>query len=84
MKVVQHEPPTAFSYVLRTGFRWHGYRADVRLTADDRGGTRVEWAGRLASPVPGLAHLLRPAFRTLVEGFAARLVRRAERGQAPT
>ena len=78
-KVVEHAPPQAFSYVLLTGVWWHGYRADVRLVEDERGGTRVEWAGRLSSPVPGLARLLLPAFRRLVEDFAARLVRQAER-----
>lgn len=78
-QVVEHEPASVFSYVLLTGVRWHGYRADVRLTPDEHGGTRVEWTGRLSSPVPGVARLLLPAFRALVEGFARRLVVRAER-----
>ena len=78
-QVVVHEPPTAFSYVLLTAVRWHRYRADVRLHEDARAGTRVEWSGRLTSPVPGLARLLTPLFRWLVEGFARRLVRAAER-----
>ena len=77
-QVVQHEPPSAFSYVLLTGFRWHGYRADVDLLEDEHGGTRVAWTGRLSSPVPGVARLLLPAFRALVEDFARRLVVRAE------
>ena len=77
-QVVAHEPPTTFSYVLLTALRWHGYRADVRLTEDAHGGTRVEWTGRLRGPVPGLARLLLPVFRGLVEGFARRLVVRAE------
>jgi hypothetical protein len=78
-QVVLHEPPHAFSYVLLTGVRWHGYRADVRLTEDEHGGTRVEWAGQLSSPLPGLPRLLLPAFRLLVEQFTRRLVVRAER-----
>ena len=77
-QVVEHSPPQAFSYVLLTAVWWHGYRADVRLVEDEHGGTRVEWAGRLSSPIPGLAGLLLPAFRHLVDGFAARLVTRAE------
>jgi hypothetical protein len=81
-QVVVHEPAHAFSYVLLTGVRWHGYRADVRLTEDEHGGTRVEWAGRLSSPLPGVARLLLPAFRGLVEDFARRLVREAERVKA--
>ena len=78
-QVVVHAAPTDFSYVLLTAVRWHGYRADVHLTEDEHGGTRVEWRGRLSSPVPGLARLLLPAFRALVEGFARRLVVHAER-----
>lgn len=81
-QVVVHEPPHAFSYVLLTGVRWHGYRADVRLTEDEQGGTQVEWTGRLSSPLPGVARLLLPVFRVLVEGFARRLVREAERVRA--
>ena len=77
-QVVKHEPPTAFSYVLLTAFRWHGYRADVVLAEDEHGGTRVVWSGRLSSPLPGLARLLLPAFRHLVDDFARRLVVRAE------
>ena len=77
-QVVAHEPPTTFSYVLLTAVRWHGYRADVQLAPDDRGGTRVTWTGRVTTPVPVLPLLLRPAFRALVDGFARRLVDRAE------
>jgi hypothetical protein len=77
-QVVVHVPPEAFSYVLLTGVRWHGYRADVRLEAD-RDGTLVEWTGRVSSPVPGLDRLLAPAFSRLVDGFARRLALRAER-----
>lgn len=76
-QVVVHEPPMAFSYVLLTALWWHGYRADVRLMPDGHGGTRIEWTGRLSSPVPGLAQLILPAFRRLVEGFAARLATHA-------
>jgi hypothetical protein len=81
-QVVVHERPHAFSYVLLTGVRWHGYRADVTLREDEHGGTRVEWTGRLSSPLPGVARLLLPAFRGLVEDFARRLVREAERVKA--
>ena len=77
-QVVLHEPPDAFSYVLLTGFRWHGYRADVRLEPDD-GGTRIEWRGQVSTPVPRLDRLLVRPFRGLVEDFAERLARRAER-----
>lgn len=77
-QVVAHEPPTTFSYVLLSAVRWHGYRADVELIPDEHGGTRIAWSGRLSSPVPGLARLLLPAFRALVDGFARRLVTRAE------
>lgn len=76
-QVVEHQPPTAFSYVLLTAVRWHGYRADVELS-EDRGGTRILWTGRLSSPVPGLARALEPGFRLLVQDFARRLVVRSE------
>jgi hypothetical protein len=78
-QVVVHEPPHAFSYVLLTGVRWHGYRADVRLDEDGHGGTRLEWTGRVSSPLPGVARLLLPVFRGLVEDLARRLAREAER-----
>jgi hypothetical protein len=76
-QVVVHQRPHAFAYVLLTGARWHGYRADVRLTAS-AGGTEIAWAGRLSSPVPGVARVLRPTFRRLVADFAERLARQAE------
>jgi hypothetical protein len=79
-QVVEHEPPTTFSYVLLTAVRWHGYRADVQLSPDEQGGTRILWSGRLSSPAPGVVLLLLPVFRGLVEGFAGRLVRRADAG----
>ena len=78
-QVVAHEPPARFSYVLLTAVRWHGYRADVELSPDGHGGTQVEWTGRVTSPIPGLPQVLLPAFRSLVDGFAHRLVTRAER-----
>lgn len=77
-QVVEHAPPTAFSYVLLTAFRWHGYRADVRLDDDGQGGTTIVWAGRLSSPVPGLAALLEPPFRLMVQDFARRLAAAAD------
>lgn len=79
-QVVRHDAPTAFSYALLTTRRWHGYRADVCLERDGCAGTRITWSGRLVSPVPGLALLLRPLFRRVVADFARRLVRCAERG----
>jgi hypothetical protein len=78
-QVVAHEPPGSFSYVLLTGLRWHGYRADVQLSPDAEGGTTVTWTGRLRSPVPGLSRVLLPVFRYLVVGFAHRLVVRDAR-----
>lgn len=78
-QVVEHQPPAAFSYVLLTAVRWHGYRADVELSQDESGGTRILWTGRLSSPVPGLAAVLEPAFRLMVQDFARRLAAAAER-----
>lgn len=72
-QVVRHETPTEFSYALLTARRWHGYRADVRLRDDGRGGTTITWSGSLDCPVPGVAHLLGPLFRLLVKDFARRL-----------
>lgn len=77
-QVVRHEPASAFSYALLTARRWHGYRADIDLEPAAGGGTLLTWAGRLVSPVPGLAALLRPLFRLLVAGFARRLALAAE------
>lgn len=77
-QVVVHEPPEAFSYVLLTGFRWHGYRADVRLTPA-AAGTAIDWSGRVSTPVPHLERALLPAFRGMVEDFARRLAQHAER-----
>ena len=77
-QVVEHSPPRNFSYVLLTAVRWHGYRADVELAEDGSGGTRILWTGRLSSPVPGLAAVLEPAFRRMVQDFARRLAAAAE------
>ena len=78
-QVVEHAPADAFSYVLLTAVRWHGYRADVELAEDEQGGTRILWTGRLTSPLPGLAAVMEPAFRLMVQDFARRLARAAER-----
>ena len=78
-QVVEHRPGDAFSYVLLTAVRWHGYRADVELAEDEAGGTRILWTGRLSSPVPGLAAVLEPAFRLMVQDFARRLATAAEK-----
>lgn len=78
-QVVDHQPPGAFSYVLLTAVRWHGYRADVELAEDESGGTRICWTGRLSSPVPGLAAVLEPVFRLIVQDFASRLAAAAEK-----
>ena len=77
-KVVRHEAPSVFSYVLLSGVRWHGYRADVHLLPD-AGTTVVEWNGRVSTPVPRAEHLLLPPFRRAVEDFTKRLVHAAER-----
>lgn len=74
-QVVVHEPPRAFSYLLLTGRRWHGYRADVRLVPAESG-TEIQWRGRLTGPA---ARLLLPGFRLLVNSFAIRLARAAAR-----
>ena len=77
-QVVVLDPPQAFSYVLVTAARLHGYRADVHLEPDGDG-TRITWSGRVTTPVPGLERVLLPAFRALVRDFARRLARAAER-----
>lgn len=77
-QVVEHRPGDAFSYVLLTAVRWHGYRADVELAEDGSGGTTILWRGRLSSPVPVLAGVLTPAFRLMVQDFARRLAAAAE------
>lgn len=76
-QVVVHEPGRAFSYVLLSGGRVHGYRADVVLDRTEKG-TDLRWTGTVTSPVPGLASALLPGFHLLVGGFATRLVAAAQ------
>ena len=71
-EVVAFEPPTHLAYTLLSGLPARGYRADVRLSPDAAGGTRIEWRSSFRSgPLTALI------IRTAVRSFASRLARAA-------
>jgi len=77
-EIVAFEPPTHLGYVLLTGQKRHGYRADVRLEPLAGGGTRITWRGTFRPPFPGTGRLMQMGLKRLVAGFAHRLATRAE------
>lgn len=88
-EIVAFERPTHFAYALRSGLPVRGYRADVRLTADPAGGTRVVWHSEFRPSVPGtgrfLARRLQRFLDGLLEGLAShvRSARRADHDHVP-
>jgi uncharacterized protein YndB with AHSA1/START domain len=80
-EIVEHDAPHRLAYVLRSGQPLHHYRAEVVLTERPGGGTHIAWSGSVDSPVPGLGPVVTGGFRRLVQGFATRLARQAERGR---
>jgi uncharacterized protein YndB with AHSA1/START domain len=80
-EIVEYDAPRRLAYVLRSGESLHRYRAAVELTERPGGGTHIVWSGSVDSPVPGLGPVVAGGFRRLVQGFATRLARQAERGR---
>ncbi|WP_106403431.1 SRPBCC family protein [Actinocorallia populi] len=57
-RVVAYEPPAHYAYVMETPMPIRDYRADVRLTPLDGGGTRIDWEARGGAVVPGTGALV--------------------------
>ena len=75
-RIVAFDPPRHLAYVIDSGpMPVRDYRADVRLTVTDDGGTSISWIGSWSTRVPGVSGFLT---RT-VQGFASGAAREAER-----
>jgi hypothetical protein len=58
-QVVVARPNEEFSYVLEKGLAVRDYRAVIRLTALDDGGTSIQWRSTFRAKVPGTGGLYR-------------------------
>lgn len=78
-RIVEFDAPNHQAYVIVSGpMPVKGYRADVRLTSTDDGGTHISWKGSWSTRVPGVSGFL----TKMVRGFATGAAREAERLQA--
>ena len=77
-RIVEFDPPRHQAYVIVSGpMPVKDYRADVRLTSTDDGGTHISWNGSWLAWVPGVSRFL----TKMVRGFATGAAREAERLQ---
>jgi len=77
-QVVVWDPPHHLGYVVLRGLPVRSYRADV-LLADEGAGTVVTWRCSVEPLIPGTGALLRSVLERMVQGFATRVCRYAER-----
>ena len=71
-EVVAFEPPTHLAYTLLSGLPAKDYRADVHLSPEPGGGTRIDWQSSFRSgPLTALI------IRTAVGSFSSRLAKAA-------
>jgi hypothetical protein len=77
-EVVAFDVPTHFGYILLSGQPLDDYRADVQLTAQPDGGTRIVWESRFDTHgVTGWFWVL--VIRWVVKRWSADLAKGAER-----
>ena len=77
-RIVEFEAPTHQAYVIVSGpMPVKDYRADVRLTSTDDGGTHISWKGSWSTKVPGVSGFL----TKMVQGFATGAAKEAQRLQ---
>jgi hypothetical protein len=77
-EVVAWEPPHHLGYEVQRGIPVRHYRADVHLDEDGTG-TVVTWRCRVEPLIPGTGAILRFALGRMVQGFARRVCRYADR-----
>ena len=78
-RIIEFEAPRHQAYVIVSGpMPVTKYRADVRLTETDSGGTHISWKGSWSTRVPGVSGFL----TRMVRGFANGAAREAERLQS--
>ncbi len=77
-EVVVWDPPRHLGYVAVHGLPVRHYRADVHLD-DDGTGTIVTWRCSVEPLVPGTGAALRFGLQRMVQGFARRVCRYADR-----
>ena len=86
-EVVAWDRPHHLAYRIVRGFPVRNYRADVTLTADPDGGTRITWEGRFDPKLPGTGPLLAAILPRMMQRFADDLAAHADRtaaGEPPT
>lgn len=74
-----HEPGRLHGYKLITPGPIRNYRAEVRLTPREGGGTDLRWTGSAEERIPGTGKLTMAALNRLIGNLATKLVAKAER-----
>ena len=83
-EIVVHDPPRHHAYTILSGQPVRNYRADVRLTDNERGGTLITWTAEFDPTIPGTGALLELWFRRIIGATARRLARAAEAEESET
>ncbi len=74
-QVVERRPQQRLSYVLLGGLPLRDYRADIDLSPEAGGRTRIRWHTTFAPKVPGTGWLYRRALQRATRSFVDGLVR---------
>jgi hypothetical protein len=77
--IVASVPDRHFAYVLLSGLPLRDYRADVRLTPCEDGGTEIRWRSVFRAKVPGTGWIYRTALHRFVGDLVRGLARHADR-----
>lgn len=77
-EITDHEPPARMEYTLLSGLPVRNYRAGVRLTDLDGGGTRIEWSSEFDGKFPGAGAAMRLLLGRAIADAPKRVARAAE------
>ncbi|MQA63518.1 MAG: SRPBCC family protein [Actinophytocola sp.] len=74
-----YEQDRLHAYAMLTPGPAKDYRAEVRLTPREDGGTDLRWTGKFNEGVPGTGKIVQRSLSKLIGTFATKLVKAAER-----
>lgn len=77
-QTVKHEQDRLHGYALLSSAPMRDYRAEVRLTPREGGGTDITWSGTLIELIPGTGAALERSLRALLSRLATKLARAGE------
>jgi hypothetical protein len=80
-ETLEYEPGHKHVYTFFGANPITDYRAEVRFTPADGGGTHLRWTGSFTEPVRGSGALLAAVLRGVIRLFSAKLVKAAEAGR---